>query len=322
MNNNETVAVSISVPVYNAEKYLRNCLDCLVNQTLQDIEIIVVNDGSTDGSEAIIREYAQKDSRIVLISKENGGLASARQAAIEVAKGKYFCACDADDWVEKDMYEKLYNKSEEMGADIVMCDYWSEYAEGRQTSCKYAYELNSRKDLVDDALNGRFPCMVWNKLYRRELFEKYSLSWEPGINMGEDFLMSLKILQHPVKIKYLSNNLYHYRRMPGEDSYTNKVTINSYNQMVRIQEWIERNFDKNKYRRGITHYLINIAFAGLRVEEGMTTEHYKQTATRRLSIGDLLKEHTLKAMVILWTKLFGYRAGRVIYKSMYKKIYQ
>lgn len=322
MNNNETVAVSISVPVYNAEKYLRNCLDCLVNQTLQDIEIIVVNDGSTDGSEAIIREYAQKDSRIVLISKENGGSASARQAAIEVAKGKYFGACDADDWVEKDMYEKLYNKSEETGADIVMCDYWSEYAEGRQTSCKYTYELNSRKDLVDDALNGRFPCMVWNKLYRRELFEKYSLSWEPGINMGEDFLMSLKILQHPVKITYFPECLYHYRRMPGEDSYTNKITLSSYNQMLQIQGWIENNFDRDSFGKGIDHYLINIAFAGLRVEDGMTSSYYKQTSTSRLSISNLLKERSLKAFVILWTKLLGYKAGLLVYKSLYKRVYK
>lgn len=323
MNNKDKIAVSISVPVYNAEKYLRNCLDCLVNQTLRDIEIIVVNDGSTDGSEAIIQEYARKDSRIIMITKRNGGLASARQAAVEIAKGKYFCACDADDWVERDMYEKLYNKAEKTGADIVLCDYFSEYDDGVSKASRYGKKITSNNDsIIKDALLGAFPCSVWSKLFNRSIFDKYKLFWEQGINMGEDFLMTLKVLQHPVKITYFPECLYHYRRMPGEDSYTNKITLSSYNQMLQIQGWIENNFDRDSFGKGIDHYLINIAFAGLRVEDGMTSSYYKQTSTSRLSISSLLKERSLKAFVILWTKLLGYKAGLLVYKSLYKRVYK
>lgn len=315
--------VTVSVPIYNAEKYLRQCLDSLIQQTLQELEIVVVNDGSTDGSEAICREYAEKDSRIKLINKENGGLASARQSALEVATGDYFCACDADDWAEPSMYEKLYRRAIDTDADVVMCDYISEYGDGAvKTSC-YGKEIPQDNGLViDDALNGRFPCSIWSKMYRRDIFEKYSLSWEKGINMGEDFLMTLKILQHPAKFAYHGECLYHYRRMPGEDSYTNRVTLSSYNQMLRIQEWIESNFDRSRYGRGMNHYLINIAFAGLRVEAEMTPAYYKNTSVRRLSFADLFIEHSLKSLVILWTKVFGYHAGRGIYKIMYKRVYK
>lgn len=315
--------ISISVPVYNAEKYLRQCLDSLVNQTLQDIEIVIVNDGSTDSSETICREYAEKDSRIVLICKENGGSASARLVALQASKGKFFCACDADDWVEPDMYEKLYEKAIETDADVVMCDYYSEYGNGQSKTSIYGKEIPPRiEQILDDALNGIFPCSVWSKLFNREIFEKYHLSWEKGINMGEDFLMTLKILKHPVKIEYFAEPLYHYRRMPGENSYTNNVTLASYNQMLYIQNWIESNLNRLQYVRGINHYLINIAFAGLRVSDGMTANYYKQTSTRRLGFLDLLRERSLKSLVVLWTKLFGYHAGLLIYKLLYKRVYK
>lgn len=315
--------VSVSVPVYNAEKYLKQCLDSLILQTLQELEIVIVNDGSTDSSEAICREYAEKDSRIKLINKENGGLASARQAALEVATGDYFCACDADDWAEPSMYEKLYSLAIDTDADVVMCDYYMEYDNGDTKISSYGKEIPAlNKTIIDDALNGCFPCSVWNKLYKREVFEKYNISWESGINMGEDFLINLKILRRPVKYVYLPEALYHYRRMPGEASYTNHVTLNSYEQMLKIHDWIEKNFDYKKHRKGINHNLVNIAFAGLRVKTGMPAIYYKVTSIRRLSVVALIKEHSLKSLLILWTKLLGYKAGLMVYKLMYKRVYR
>ena len=128
----------------------------------------MVDDGSTDSSESSCNEYAEKDSRVKLISKENGGSASARQVALEASTGEYICACDADDWAEPDMFEKLYKKAVETGADIVMCDYWSEYPDGKLVEQKYPYELSERNDLLDDLLNGLFPKAIWNKLIRRD----------------------------------------------------------------------------------------------------------------------------------------------------------
>lgn len=315
--------VSISVPVYNADKYLRQCLDSLCSQTLLDIEIVVVNDGSTDGSENIIREYAAQDSRIILICKENGGSASARQAALDASTGLYICSCDADDWVEPDMYERLYQKAIETDADIIMCDYYSEYNNGKTHETCYGKTVPANNEqIINGALNGSFPCSVWSKMFKRDIFDKYNLSWEQGINMGEDFLMTLKIFKFPVSISYFQKCLYHYRRMPGESSYTNRVTLKSYNEMLRIQDWIENNYSQTYYDKGRNHYLINIAYAGLRVDEGMTSDYYNQTSIKRLSVINLIKEHSLKSLVILWTKILGYRNGVTLYRMLYKSVYK
>ena len=107
------VKVSVIVPVYNVEKYLSNCLDTLVNQTLKDIEIIVVNDGATDSSPEIIEEYAAKYTNIIALNKPNGGLSDARNYGLPYAKGEYIGYVDSDDYVDYDMYERLYNKAKE-----------------------------------------------------------------------------------------------------------------------------------------------------------------------------------------------------------------
>ena len=115
--------VSVIVPVYKAERYLQRCVDSLVRQTLRDIEIILVDDGSPDGCPALCDQLASEDSRIRVVHKENGGLSSARNAGLCVATGKYVGFVDSDDDVELDMYEKLVQKAEQYAADFVMCDY-------------------------------------------------------------------------------------------------------------------------------------------------------------------------------------------------------
>lgn len=319
-----TPKVSISVPVYNVEKYLSKCLDCIINQTIKDIEIIVVDDGSKDSSSDICDLYAAKDSRIKVIHKENGGLASARQAALEVATGEYFCACDADDWVELDMYEQLYQKAEETNADIVMCDYWSEYDNGKKTTHKNIYNLKERNDILDDLLNGRFPCMVWNKIYKRELFEKYNISWKPGINLGEDYLLMLKIFQHPIRLSYLPKMFYHYRREIGGSSYTNSISMDTFNQSLYIRKWIHDNIDTKKHKNGIFRLWLNIAFTGLRVKEGIQNCLYSKEVLSNIPFSGFFKYKypKFKGLIIFFTKIFGYQFGRTIYKSTYRYVYK
>lgn len=310
--------VSISVPVYNAEKYLRQCLDSLVNQTLKDIEIVIVDDGSTDRSASICREYAERDSRILFIFKENGGLASARQAALDAAHGCFFCACDADDWAEPTMYDTLYRKAMETNADIVMCDYWSEYPDGKQTEQKYQYELSERRDLLDDLLNGRFPKAVWNKLIRRDFLKANHLTWEQGINMGEDFLLSMKMISAGATVANTGKTLYHYRRERGGTSYTNNITMASYNQSLSIICWAETHIDKNRYAKGLHHILVDVAYTGLRVRNGMTSNYYKASILDKLPFVDFVKFKglSLKSLLILLVKLIGYKRGKWIVKHL------
>lgn len=315
--------ISISVPVYNAEKYLRQCLDSLVNQTLKEIEIVIVNDGSTDGSEKICREYAEKDSRVKFISKENGGVASARQAALETSTGLYFCACDADDWVEPTMYEKMYKKAQETEADIVMCDYWSEYGGDKQTVTHFTSDITKIEDLLGAAVDGILPCQLWNKMFSRKHFDKYAISFESGINLGEDFLIMLKILQHHMKVANIPDALYHYRRELGGMSYTNNITFNSFEQSLYIRKWAVKNLDKEKYANGIFRLWLNLAFTGLRVKDDMSTEYYNNEVMFNLPYTGFLKYKypISKGGLVLLTKLFGYNTGKSIYMILYKYVY-
>ena len=315
--------VSVGLAVFNGERYLQQCLDSLTSQTLEDLEIIVVDDGSTDNSATICDLYEAKDSRIKVIRKPHGGLASARQMALEVSMGDYFCVCDADDWMEPEMYERLCDKAVETGADVVMCDYWREYGDGYSKLSVYNREVPSdNRQIISDVLNDRFPSFIWSKLFRRDVFERYALSWDPGISMQEDYLMTLKILQHPVRLAYLPDPLYHYRRMPGGNSYTNNMTMSSYNQMLCIRDWIDKHLSDNQFAAGRIHYQVNVAYAGLRVMEGMTPRYYRETSTSRLSLRELISERTLKSMLILMTKILGYRFGVLVNRLLYKRVYK
>ena len=123
----ENISLSIIVPVYNVENYLIRCLDSLVNQTLKEIEIICINDGSKDNSLNILEEYAKKDSRIIILNQENAGLSAARNAGMEIAKGEYIGFVDSDDWVDLDFFEKLYIAAKNNDCDIAVADFIREH---------------------------------------------------------------------------------------------------------------------------------------------------------------------------------------------------
>lgn len=171
MIDKEGILVSIIVPVYNVEKYVKKCLASLVNQTYKNIEIIVVNDGSTDCSRAICDKFYQLDSRIKMVDKINGGLSDARNAGIEVCNGEYIFFLDSDDYISEETIERMLEVAIENDADIVECD--AVYVFESDT---YLFEKNVGKARIfnhDEALffclNYDFRIMVWNKLYKKEL---------------------------------------------------------------------------------------------------------------------------------------------------------
>ena len=316
--------VSISVPIYNVESYLQQCLDSLVNQTLKDIEIILVDDGSTDGSGAICDKYAVMDKRIIVVHKENGGLASARQAALDVATGEFFCACDADDWVESTMYEKLYIKAKNTDADIVMCNYYVNYTEnGQEIECKVRSTIDSQEKIIELALEGKYTCNIWNKLFRRDIFVKNCIQWEPGINQGEDFLMFMKVLRYPVRIVYIPDPLYHYRRVLGSNSYTNNVSMDSYCQLLRIRKWLIDNGVVKNDSKGMFYLWENLAFIGLRVKGGMTNKYHKSSALSKVPFSGFIKYRmfSIKDFIVFLTKCTHYQVGHWILRNFYKYHY-
>jgi len=211
-----TPKITIIIPVYNVEKYLRQCLDSVVNQTMRDIQIICVNDGSTDGSLAILREYEACDSRVEIIDKPNGGQSSARNAAYPHIKGKYTLFIDSDDWIELDLCEKTYHKSEATGASMTVFFY---QGEDGQINESYLGITSDDKTTVEEKLPFLDFAMIWDKFWRTDFLLDHKLYFPEGL-IFEDSLVHWQAVTLADKISVVPERLYHYRCTPGSTSQT------------------------------------------------------------------------------------------------------
>ncbi len=212
--------ISVIVPVYNVEKYLPQCLDSILCQTFSNIEIICVNDGSTDKSRKILEEYKNKDSRIKIVDKKNGGLSSARNAGMAVAQGEFYSYIDSDDWVTPDMLEKLYENITTFNSDIAICavHQFDETKQKIDDSNPY-YTLGyfdksfdnttfSYKDVKPFIMD--VCVMAWNKLYRRSLIEECNAKYPDGF-IFEDGPFFFSIFFKTNRVSIVREFLYYYR---------------------------------------------------------------------------------------------------------------
>lgn len=211
--------LSVIVPVYNTEKYLSKCLDSIIRQTLQDMEIICVDDGSTDSSLSVLEDYARKDPRIHIIRKENGGLVSARKAGVDEAQGKYIGYVDSDDWIEPDMYEKLCGDAARNRADMVTSGY---FFEGNYITIHYddvpegVYGPENMDFLRDNAIYNLktrevgFRGSLCCKIFLTEKFREVQLDIPEEISMSEDKLCILSYLLRCSRVSVQRKAFYHY----------------------------------------------------------------------------------------------------------------
>ena len=215
--------VSIIVPIYNISSFLPKCLVSILEQTYNHLEIILVDDGSTDDSGKICDEYAARDSRIKVIHKRNEGLVRARKSGLEAAAGQYIAYVDGDDWIEPEMIEKLYNILMEQNVDIVMCGRFEDTGDmcrpvfhGIQEG-RYDKQALLEKVYPNMIVNGSFfewglfPG-VWDKLFKRESLEKYQMAVDDRLTMGEDAACTYPALINANSIYVLHECLYHYRQ--------------------------------------------------------------------------------------------------------------
>lgn len=203
------VKVSVIVPVYNTERYLRRCLDSLINQTLEGLEIILVNDGSTDSSGQIMKEYEMEyQDRVKVYIKENGGQATARNLGIQKSTGKYISFTDSDDYVDVKMYETMYQAAEQNQCDLVECSYHYLSEEGKRTKeYRTRGDIRQYKNQRDMFINPQVsPC---NKLYRREVMMHTEVDFPEGF-IYEDTGFYIKTIPYINKEHYVNENLYYY----------------------------------------------------------------------------------------------------------------
>ncbi len=215
--------ISVIVPIYNIKQYISECIESIINQTYKDMEIILVDDGSTDGSERICDAYAKKDDRIKVIHKKNEGLVRARKTGLENATGDYIAYVDGDDWIEHDMIAKLYDALTEQKVDIAMCGRFEDTGDTKRPVyhglSEGRYDKQALMDIVypNMIVNGAFfewgifPG-VWDKLFRRECLEKYQMAVDDRLTMGEDAACTYPCLLNADSIYIVHECLYHYRQ--------------------------------------------------------------------------------------------------------------
>ena len=216
--------VSIIVPVYNVEKYLDRCMDSLINQTLKDIEIILVDDGSPDNCSHMCDDYAKKDSRVKVVHKANAGLGYARNSGLDVASGEYVAFVDSDDYVDTKIYESLLLEAENSGADVVFCKYYTEQTDGTWVDCD---EVTKRMEWNNEGINEfllniiatepyvkkerKYGMSVWHSIYRCKIIEDNHIRFYSERDvMSEDIPFQVDFLLKAKKLVYIPNTYYYY----------------------------------------------------------------------------------------------------------------
>ena len=271
--------VSVIVPVYNVEKYLEKCVNSLLQQTYKNIEIILVNDGSTDESGKMCDNLAQEDDRIKVFHKKNGGLSDARNYGVERATGEYIGFVDSDDYIEEDMYEKLYKAIQRSQADMAECSMTRIY---KNYSEKFYRGDNFQIDLDDEAYvreyidNVRLYGSAWCKLLKKEIAEKVKF---PVGKIYEDCFYTLDLVKYLKKVTVISDSLYNYYIREGSIT-TKSFSHSNMDYIECINSWedyIDNYFPQFKQlmlKRKVIAYL-SIFNQTLELKQRKNNEDYK-----------------------------------------------
>ena len=248
------VKISIIIPVYNVEKYLSRCLDSVINQTMSELEIICVNDGSTDKSGEILSDYASKDKRLIVINQENQGISVARNKALEFSTGEYVGYIDSDDWVDLDYYEKLYksaieNNSEIVAAEILRCN---------DKKASPIIQFDKEQTITDFSEKLRIcdvpdSCFVWNKIYKRDFLINSGIKFIPKI-IYEDILFTPKIILKSNRLSTVTNTYYHYYRHKNTlvRKQSEKAKQDKQMSQIKLEEFFkEHNIDVSSWTTNI-----------------------------------------------------------------------
>lgn len=313
--------ISLIIPVYNAEKFLPRCLESIRNQSYQNLEVVLVNDGSTDRSGLICDEYAQKDKRFKVIHKENGGVSSARNAALSIASGAYVGFVDPDDWIDSIMFEKLHELIQKHQVDMAICGYIKENVDGDvlQETVAPSVKVLNRTEALNSILdvNG-FRGFLWNKLFSSELFHKnFEINFDENIHFCEDLLFCCKAILNAENIVHDSTPYYHYiihdnNASKAKYSLKKLTALDAVENIIRLLNIDD--VDKKKYKSYYVHMNISLLMHGIQ-ERTIEEKHYEKLKRNlyRFKVIDLngsfLKVSTLIARInvrlyyFIWKKL-------------------
>lgn len=207
----KSVRISVIVPVYNAIEFLEKCIDSIINQTEKSLEIILVDDGSTDGSDYLCDTYAMRDNRVKVIHQKNAGVSAARNAGLEEARGSYIGFVDSDDWIHHNMYERLFQEAVKSQAEIVMCDATTMYSNGR-TEKDTIQQVSNNTVLVHSKMTPQLLLEMagatWRCIYSSELIKSNSIIFPIGVKFSEDRIFNIYAMGYANKLCYIKESYY------------------------------------------------------------------------------------------------------------------
>lgn len=312
---NEEIKISIIVPIYNAEKYIERNLESLINQSLKEVEIILINDGSTDNSLEICNRYAALDKRITIIDKVNEGVSIARNKGLEVAKGEYIGFVDADDYIESEMYEKMYNRVVCSQSDMCVCNYFINtqntivrisnnldtiLIKDREIKENFIKPMIAPKDIgeTEGILGFRGPVMY---LYKRSVIKENKIKFDKNLVIGEDFLFNLIYINKINKIAVERNYYYHY--CINNDSAITRYRENWWEihryLILKIEECLKSNKLDEKFRKRLNVMKINYLIGAIVNETHPNNKKlYKQKIE---TLKTIFKDDIIKQSLINYT---------------------
>lgn len=278
------VKISLIIPVYNSEIWLPSCLNSLLSQTLREIEILCIDDGSTDSSHDILEHYAQKDSRIVIFTQPNAGASSARNKGLEMAKGQYIGFVDSDDLIHASFCEKLWNIAESTKADMVFCDYML----GDEKEKALSFDIQSFMVASEffemvPSLFSHFPFAIWNRIIRKSLLNRYQIRFDCELSDAEDFCFHYMTIPFCVSLAHVHEKLYYYRQrsrslMHSPELYQKKHPQDQMTALNKVWSFLETHHLQETYRLEF----LKICLSAIR--------HIRKTADSRMEFQKATKE--------------------------------
>lgn len=245
--------VSVIIPVYGVERFIERCARSLFEQSLEDMEFIFVNDCTKDNSINILNQVLddypnRKDKTVIINRATNGNLAAARKSGQKCATGVFVAHCDSDDWIDTNLYEKMYNLAVQDHADVVMCAIKDEYPD-KCVERHYPNLPDDCKSVLEKWYENSIGMYVWNKLVRRSIYEDYDIESVEGINMWEDNNLMLRVFYYASRLSYIDDSFYHYNRA-NSSAMTSVYGVVSVRQMIACAVMLEQFFkEKNDYER-------------------------------------------------------------------------
>lgn len=248
--------ISIIIPIYNSERYIKRCLNSVINQTYENIEIIGVNDGSNDDSLKILEEYKELDNRIIIIDKKNEGVSSARNDGIKKSTGKYITFVDADDWLELNAIELLYTTLIKKGADVVRANYCRNFKEDKDDSkgnladlankLLYTSQEDFPKQVIDKLIDGTLPCYVVLLLTKKEYVLKTSL-FKKDIYVMEDVIFYNELFGSVRNVYFLDEVTYHYYSNKNSCMRSGKYYIRNMYNIIKVNKYLKNIIENSQF---------------------------------------------------------------------------